>query len=204
MTELYALSQLTEELKAIYEKFQAQYPTELTAQQCVTAGKLLLFTTETEESVVIVKPELAKPCFDQAIRLDPSNDEAYCCRGIVLMLTSEQIDDALPDLQQAIQLNPNNASAHFELGNFHGMKGHLETAESHFKKALALGFNAELCYISWGNMFDEAAHRNQAQDKYIQALRINPTNVITKGLIETVTWESTLKRPPGRTSHSII
>ena len=184
MTELYAFSQLIETLRSLYQKFQTQYPTELTSKQCVIAGKLLLFTTETEESVVVIKPELAKPCFDQAITLDPSNDEAYCCRGIVLMLTSKQIDDALSDLQQAIQLNPNNASAHFELGNFYGMKGHLETAESHFKKALALGFNAELCYLSWGNMLDKTALNNQAQIKYKEALAINPTNAIANGLLK--------------------
>ena len=60
-------------------------------------------------------PEKALTDFSQAIRLDPKSSEAYGERAR-LFLRKSLFDEALPDLDKAVELNPKDALAQRNLG----------------------------------------------------------------------------------------
>jgi len=62
--------------------------------------------------------ELANRALDRALALDPQSDEAWAVRGLLLGQSpgaSQRKDEARAALERAIEINPNNAHAHFWL-----------------------------------------------------------------------------------------
>jgi TolB-like protein/Flp pilus assembly protein TadD len=64
--------------------------------------------------------ELANRALDRALALDPQSDEAWAVRGLLLGQgpgAAQRKDEARAALQRAIEINPNNAHAHFWLSS---------------------------------------------------------------------------------------
>ena len=62
--------------------------------------------------------ELANAALDRALALDPQSDEAWAVRGLLLGQgpgAAQRKDEARAALERAIEINPNNAHAHFWL-----------------------------------------------------------------------------------------
>jgi TolB-like protein/Flp pilus assembly protein TadD len=67
--------------------------------------------------------ELANGALDRALALDPQSDEAWAVRGLLLGQgpgASQRKDEARAALERAIEINPNNAHAHFWLSGLLG------------------------------------------------------------------------------------
>jgi tetratricopeptide (TPR) repeat protein len=75
--------------------------------------------------------------FDEAIRLDPSFNNAYFQRGDVY-LALEEYDNALRDFGEVVRLNPDDAIAYRYRGNAYLAKGESENAIRDYDEALRL------------------------------------------------------------------
>lgn len=78
-------------------------------------------------------------CFDQAILLNPKHAKSYGNRGFALYLL-ESRTEAEADLRKAVELEPQNAKFHHNLGAFLTDENTPEACEE-LKKARELGYN---------------------------------------------------------------
>jgi len=88
-----------------------------------------------------------------------------------LGLDLEEVDpDRAPEAyQRAIELNPNNADAHVNLGRLLQLKGNLKHAKRHYEKALKAVANHQLAFYNLGTVFDELDQVDQAAEYYRKA-----------------------------------
>jgi tetratricopeptide (TPR) repeat protein len=83
------------------------------------------------------KPDLARPLFEKAIRINPSIELAHLDLG-VLMSDAGRNDDALRELQVAARLAPNDTDVHWRLGRLYRKMGRMQEAKLEFNKAGSL------------------------------------------------------------------
>ena len=77
--------------------------------------------------------------YDEAIRLNPKDAAAYCNRGVAYFEQEPQdLDRAGADCEQAIQLDPDSATNHSNIGEYYLHIGKRTEALQHLKKAYQL------------------------------------------------------------------
>jgi tetratricopeptide (TPR) repeat protein len=75
--------------------------------------------------------------FERAITIDPAYAEAHHGYGLVLIL-SRKYPQALNQLQEAIRLDPRNASALSDLGDLLAAQGRTADAADAYRRVLSL------------------------------------------------------------------
>lgn len=83
--------------------------------------------------------ELANRALDRALELDPLSDEAWAVRGLLLGQgpgAAQRKDEARAALERAIEINPNNAYAHFWLSSL--LAPDIEAMRASLRRAYAL------------------------------------------------------------------
>jgi tetratricopeptide (TPR) repeat protein len=70
---------------------------------------------------------------------------------------------------KALELNPENADAHVNLGRLRQLKGDLKRAKRHYERALDLMPTHQLALYNLGTVFDELSELERAAEYYLQA-----------------------------------
>lgn len=91
-----------------------------------------------------------------------------------LGLDLEEVDaDKAPDAYvKAIELDPNNADAHVNLGRLLQLKGNLKRAKRHYEMALQAVSDHQLAYYNVGTIYDELDDVEKAAEFYLRAPRV--------------------------------
>jgi tetratricopeptide (TPR) repeat protein len=76
--------------------------------------------------------------------------------------------------QHAIELDPNSAGSHVNLGTVYFNARQLDRAEACYRQAVEADSNYALAHFNLGNLFDERNDRERALFHYRAALKINP------------------------------
>jgi len=76
--------------------------------------------------------------FQKAIQLSPNNEGIYLTKGAYLQKRG-QIDDAIENYKKSLELNPDSAHAHYNLGLAYVIKKQHSVANEHAQKAYELG-----------------------------------------------------------------
>ncbi len=84
------------------------------------------------------KYESAVGDFSRAIAEDESLADVYGVRCLTLAENLRRYDEALPDCEKSLALDPNNAGAAYGLGYISEVKGNLEGAERQYLRSLEL------------------------------------------------------------------
>lgn len=84
----------------------------------------------------------AERYFDKAVALNPSSAETYLIYGVYLQKAGHP-RDAIKRYQQAIELDPGSANAHYNLGLTYFQLKDFERANQHAQTAYRLGFPLE-------------------------------------------------------------
>jgi tetratricopeptide (TPR) repeat protein len=87
--------------------------------------------------------------FNQAIRLDPKDADAYYGRGKVWE-AKDDLDRAITDYSEAIRLNPKSGHAYVNRGGAWGAKGDLDRAIADFDQAIRLDPKDAQAYYNRG------------------------------------------------------
>ena len=90
------------------------------------------------------------------------------------MLQKGQADEAITHYQKALQINPDNAEAHYNLGNVLLKKGSVDEAITHYQKALQINPDYAEAHNNLGNALLQKGSVDEAIAHYQKALQINP------------------------------
>ena len=113
--------------------------------------------------------------FTHALAVTSNNDVALNNLGIIF-LDRGQLDDAIPKLQAAIDLRPENAPAHDNLAKALLRKGQVAEAMVHYRKFLELQPASVEARNTLGTALIQQGHVKEAIDQWQEALAIEPEN----------------------------
>jgi tetratricopeptide (TPR) repeat protein len=121
--------------------------------------------------------EEAIAAYDQAIRLDPNNADAYNNKGVDLY-DLKRYEEAIVAYDQAIRLDPNNADAYYNKGNtLYDLKRY-EEAIAACDQAIYLNSNDADAYKNKSIALYDLRRYEEAIAAYDQVIRLNPNDAI--------------------------
>ena len=83
--------------------------------------------------------------------------------------------DAIAAYHRVLELDPNHAAAHINLGTLYYNRQDFGLAESHYRQAIEADPRYALAYFDLGNVLDETGRVQEAVQTYKTALQLAPT-----------------------------
>jgi tetratricopeptide (TPR) repeat protein len=96
-------------------------------------------------------------------------------RGIALEDDPSTQAEAIATYLQVLELEPEHAAAHINLGTLYYNRQEYKAAENHYRAAIAVDARYALAYFDLGNVLDETGRVNDAIQAYKTALQLAPT-----------------------------
>jgi superkiller protein 3 len=90
------------------------------------------------------------------------------------LVSRGQLDDALGEYQQALKFQPDNAKAHYNLGNVLADRGQTSAAIDEYQKALDIAPDCVVAYNNLGAVLAGNGRIDEAVPNFEEALKINP------------------------------
>jgi tetratricopeptide (TPR) repeat protein len=107
----------------------------------------------------------------QLLKLHPNSGFVWQVLGVALRMQGQ---DALPALERATILLPDDAGAHTNLGNALAQRGRLDDAAASYRRALALSPEFAEAHNNLGNVWRGLGQLDDAVGSYRRALHIKP------------------------------
>ena len=133
------------------------------------AGQFM-FDFSPEERVVVSTPiATARP--------EPSSADVaeLFARGIALEEDPSNQLQAIVTYEKVLELDPDHAAAHINLGTLHYNRQEYGLSEKHYRRAIAVDPRYALAYFDLGNVLDETGKVAEAIQTYNTALQLAPT-----------------------------
>ena len=133
------------------------------------AGQFLMDFCEREK--VVTSAPASKP--------EPVTNEnevaSWFARGIALEEDPSSHNEAIAAYQHVLDLAPNHAAAHINLGTLYYNRQEFGLAERHYRCAIESDSRYALAYFDLGNVLDETGRVQEAVQTYKTALQLAPT-----------------------------
>jgi tetratricopeptide (TPR) repeat protein len=133
------------------------------------AGQFLMDFSE-REKVVTSAPGL---------RPEPTPNEnevtSWFARGIALEEDPSTHAEAIAAYHRVLEMAPNHAAAHINLGTLYYNRQEFGLAERHYRAAIEADPRYALAYFDLGNVLDETGRIQEAVQTYKAALQLAPT-----------------------------
>ena len=133
------------------------------------AGQFM-FDFNAQERVVTSTPISSKPKGPE--RADVAE---LFARGIALEEDPANQWQAIAAYQRVLELDPQHAAAHINLGTLYYNRQEYSLAEKHYRQAIEVDSRYALAYFDLGNVLDETGRVNEAIQTYATALQLAPT-----------------------------
>ena len=112
-------------------------------------------------------------------RQDPTPREEeivnWFARGIAMEEDPNTQMEAIAAYHRVLDLDPNHAAAHINLGTLYYNRQDFNLAEKHYRAALESDSRYALAYFDLGNVLDETGRVQEAIQTYKAALQLAPT-----------------------------
>ena len=105
----------------------------------------------------------------------PTDAAELFARGIALEEDPSHQTQAIEMYQQVLDLDPDHAAAHINLGTLHYNRQEYALAEKHYRRAIEVDPRYALAYFDLGNVLDETGRVAEAIQTYSTALQLAPT-----------------------------
>lgn len=99
----------------------------------------------------------------------------FFSRGIALEEEITSQPDAIAAYKKCLELDPEHAAAHINLGTLYYNRRDYAGAEKHYRAAIAADPRYALAYFDLGNVLDETGRLPEAAQAYKQAIQLAPT-----------------------------
>lgn len=96
-------------------------------------------------------------------------------RGIALEEDSQRQQEAIQTYLKVIELDPDHAAAHINVGTLFYNRQEYGLAEKHYRRAIAADPRYALAHFDLGNVLDETGRVQEAIQTYKTALQLAPT-----------------------------
>ncbi len=175
------------------------------------SGQLLLDFDEGAINRLLAFPGRAKPEPDQSAEKRRLEAERWFEEGLDLEKGGAAPERVVEAYLRAIELDPNTAGAHVNLGTVYFNAGQWDKAEQCYRRAVEVDPDYALAHFNLGNLADERNDKANALFHYRTALKINPGysdahyNIAllyqTSGEVMSAIrhWKAYLKLDPGST-----
>ncbi len=133
------------------------------------AGQFLMDFTEREKVVTSTPVPRSEPT--------PRETEAaaWFAQGISLEEEPRTQAEAIAAYQKVLEIEPNHAAAHINLGTLFYNRQEFALAEKHSRRAIESDSRYALAYFDLGNVLDETGRVQEAIQTYKTALQLAPT-----------------------------
>ena len=133
------------------------------------AGQFLMDFSEREKVVTSTPVPRSEPT--------PNENEvmAWFARGIQLEEDPNTQSEAIAAYHRVLDLAPNHAAAHINLGTLYYNRQEFGLAERHYRKAIDSDPRYALAHFDLGNVLDETGRVHDAVATYKTALQLAPT-----------------------------
>jgi tetratricopeptide (TPR) repeat protein len=105
----------------------------------------------------------------------PADVAGLFAQGIALEEDPNTQVQAIAAYQRVLELDPEHAAAHINLGTLHYNRQDYTLAEKHYRAAVAVDPRYALAYFDLGNVLDETGRVTEAIQAYNTALQLAPT-----------------------------
>ena len=113
--------------------------------------------------------------FEHALSVTHRNYVAQHNLGTYLLGTPDQLPAAISHFEEALQINPDSAEAHTDLGSALAKTGQFQDAVAQYQAALRINPNAAITHNDLGNALAQMpGHLPDAVRQYETALHLNP------------------------------
>ena len=99
----------------------------------------------------------------------------FFSRGVALEEHPSTHDEAIRSYLQVLELEPNHAAAHINLGTLYYNRQDFGASEKHYRLAVASDPRYALAYFDLGNVLDETGRIDEAVAAYKSAIRLAST-----------------------------
>jgi tetratricopeptide (TPR) repeat protein len=120
-------------------------------------GTLMMATTDAESVAIAI------------------NAQDFFARGVALEEDPNAQQKAIEVYLKALELDPNFAAAHINLGTIYYNRQNYRAAEEHYRKAIECDTRYALAYFDLGNVLDETGRLAEAVEQYKTAIQLAPT-----------------------------
>jgi Tfp pilus assembly protein PilF/DNA-binding transcriptional MerR regulator len=133
------------------------------------AGQFLMDFSEREKVVTSTPVPRPEPT--------PRENEAaaWFARGVALEEDSNTQAEAIGAYRKVLEIEPEHAAAHINLGTLYYNRQDFTLAEKHYRQAIEADPRYALAYFDLGNVLDETGHAQDAIQSYKTALQLAPT-----------------------------
>jgi tetratricopeptide (TPR) repeat protein len=111
--------------------------------------------------------------YNEAVRLDPKNGDAFRNRGGIYDLKGDR-DRAIANYDEALRLNTRDGVAYFNRGNIYESKGDHERAITDYNEAIRLNPKDGDAYLNRGTVYVNKGDNDRAIADLNQAIRLDP------------------------------
>jgi tetratricopeptide (TPR) repeat protein len=105
----------------------------------------------------------------------PADVAGLFAQGIALEEDPNTQAQAITAYQRVLELDPEHAAAHINLGTLHYNRQEYALAEKHYRHAIEVDARYALAYFDLGNVLDETGRVAEAIQTYSTALQLAPT-----------------------------
>ena len=132
------------------------------------AGQFM-FDFSSRENVVTSATRLSRP------GTVPADVAGLFAQGIALEEDPNTQSQAIAAYQRVLELDPEHAAAHINLGTLHYNRQDYTLSEKHYRAAIGIDPRYALAYFDLGNVLDETGRVAEAIQAYNTALQLAPT-----------------------------
>jgi tetratricopeptide (TPR) repeat protein len=108
-------------------------------------------------------------------QVQPSDVNELFARGIALEEDPNSQTQAIATYERVLDLDPEHAAAHINLGTLYYNRQDYTAAEEHYRAAIVIDPRYALAYFDLGNVLDETGRVAEAIQTYNTALQLAPT-----------------------------
>jgi TolB-like protein/DNA-binding winged helix-turn-helix (wHTH) protein/Tfp pilus assembly protein PilF len=119
----------------------------------------------------------------RALELDETLSEAHAALGLIAMNTDWDWAAAEREFKRAIELSPNNATAHAWYGEFLAFRGRFEEGIAEIKRAQELDPLSLVINTDVGKVYTLARRYDEAIEQYRKTLEMNSEFEVARGLL---------------------
>lgn len=133
------------------------------------AGQFVIDFAAPDNTVTSTAIPIAQPA------AQPKDVADLFARGIALEEDPATQTQAMAAYQRVLDLDPDHAAAHINLGTLYYNRQDYALAEKHYRRAIEIDVRYALAYFDLGNVLDETGRVAEAIQAYNTALQLAPT-----------------------------